>query len=120
MRLSLLRRRRLRRQATPAESLLWFHLRGRRFANFKFRRQHSVNHFILDFFCAEQRLAIELDGGQHFEPSALAYDRRRTLILTGRDLTIMRFTNDEVIHQTESVLCSIARQLGIDIGSTFP
>ena len=119
MQLSLVRRRRLRRQSTPAEALLWAHLRGRRFANFKFRRQHSVNHFILDFFCADRRLAIELDGGQHFDPAALAYDRRRTLVLAGRDVTVLRFTNDQVLRETEAVLLAIARQLAIDIGSSW-
>jgi very-short-patch-repair endonuclease len=119
MRLSLVRRRRLRRQSTPAESLLWAHLRGRRFANFKFRRQHSINHFIVDFFCAEQRLAIEVDGGQHFDPAALAYDQRRTLVLGGRDVTVLRFSNDQIIHETEAVLLAVGRQLGIDVGCSW-
>jgi len=65
----LARRRQLRRSSTDAEAFLWYHLRSRRLAGFKFRRQHPYGPFILDFFCAERNLAIELDGGQHFEPA---------------------------------------------------
>ena len=72
---SLVRRRRLRRASPPAETALWYHLRDRRLAGFKFRRQQAWGPFIVDFFCWEQRLAIELDGGQHFE--AVAEDVRR-------------------------------------------
>ena len=119
MRISLIRRRRLRRQSTRAESLLWFHLRGRRFANFKFRRQHSINHFIVDFFCATRRLAIELDGGQHFDPATIVYDQIRSQILSGRDVTVLRFSNAQVLLEIEAVLLAIARQLGIETGDSW-
>lgn len=84
MHLSLARRRQLRRNSTDTEACLWSHLRAHRFADFKFRRQHPVGPFILDFFCAARRLAIELDGGQHFAPSAQAYDARHTHFLSIR------------------------------------
>ena len=111
---SLLRRRHLRRRSTDAEAALWFHLRGRRFAGFKFRRQHPCGPFILDFFCAERLLAVELDGGQHFEPMAQAYDARRTSFLAARGITVLRFGSDKVFLETHAVLAVIAVSLGID------
>jgi very-short-patch-repair endonuclease len=114
MDLSLARRRQLRRQSTNAESALWAHLRGRRFAGFKVRRQHPCGPFILDFFCPRCRLAIELDGGQHFEPAAQAYDARRSRYLAGRGITVIRFGADLVFREPRAVLAAIAAALGID------
>jgi very-short-patch-repair endonuclease len=70
----------------------------------KFRRQHPVGPYIIDFYCAELRLAIELDGGQHFTVEGLAYDRRRTGYLAARGVRVFRFTNSELIENTEGVL----------------
>ncbi len=112
MEVPLARRRRLRRQSTDAENALWRHLRGRRFVGFKFRRQHPCGPFILDFFCARSLVAIELDGGQHFEPEAQAYDARRTRYLADRGITIVRFGADLVFREPESILMTIAAALG--------
>jgi very-short-patch-repair endonuclease len=112
--LSLQRRRQLRRNATDAEAALWRHLRGRRFASFKFRRQHPYGPFILDFFCAQRRLAVELDGGQHFEPEAQRYDARRTGFLAAHRIAVLRFPTDLVFRQPEDVLAAIAAALGIE------
>jgi very-short-patch-repair endonuclease len=109
----LLRRRQLRQSATDAEAILWTHLRAHRFADFKFRRQHPCGPFIIDFFCVRRKLAIELDGGQHFEPSAEGYDARRTAYLTGRGVTTLRFSNDLVFEEIEGVLAVIAAALGM-------
>ncbi|MEK7751746.1 MAG: endonuclease domain-containing protein, partial [Acidobacteriota bacterium] len=68
------RRRRLRREATDAESLLWRLLRGRQLAGEKFRRQHQVGPYILDYYCPSQKIAIEADGGQHLTVEGLARD----------------------------------------------
>jgi type I restriction enzyme M protein len=111
--LSLARRRRLRREATLAEAALWALLRGRRLGGFKFRRQHPCGPFILDFFCPERRLAIELDGGQHFEPRARAYDDWRTEFIAARGITVVRFPCDQVLRRTEGVLVAIAFALGV-------
>jgi very-short-patch-repair endonuclease len=110
---SLDRRRELRRNSTDAEIALWSHLRAHRFAGFKFRRQHSCGPFILDFFCPKRRLAIELDGGQHFEPTAQSYDLRRTRYLASRGITVLRFGNDVVFRETEGVLLAIAAALEV-------
>ena len=75
---SLARRRALRRSPTDAEAALWCELRNRRLAGFKFRRQHACGPYILDFYCPEAALAIELDRGRHYEDVTSEYDERRT------------------------------------------
>ena len=113
MDLSLSRRRQLRRNQTDAEATLWRLLRGRGLVGFKFRRQHPVGPFILDFFCDEHRLAVELDGGQHYENAAQAYDARRTRYLNERGTTVLRFPTDLVFREREGVLTAIALALGV-------
>jgi very-short-patch-repair endonuclease len=114
MALALIRRRQLRVQSTDAEAALWSHLRGRRLAGFKFRRQHPCGPFILDFFCEQTSLAVELDGGQHFEPSAQAYDAWRTRYLARRGITVLRFPTDQVFREIEGVLIAIAAALLVE------
>jgi type I restriction enzyme M protein len=114
MNVLLVRRRRLRRRATDAEAALWEALRGRQLAGFKFRRQHPCGPFILDFFCAEKQLAIELDGGQHYQPRAQAYDARRTDFLAARGITVLCFPCDQVLREMAGVLVAIAFALGAD------
>ena len=111
---SLVRRRQLRRNSTDAEHELWQRLRAHRFAAFKFRRQHPCGPFILDFFCASRRLAIELDGGRHFTPQAERNDARRSRYLVARGITILRFATDLVFRDLDGVLGVIAAALGLD------
>jgi very-short-patch-repair endonuclease len=101
--------RELRRHSTSAEALLWFHLRDRRLAGFKFRRQFPCGPFILDFYCMQSRLAIELDGGQHFEPDQQKYDARRTRFLHQRGINVLRFATDLVFRETNNILEEILR-----------
>jgi ATP-dependent helicase HrpA/adenine-specific DNA-methyltransferase len=115
MDLSLVRRRQLRREQTDAEATLWRLLRGRRFVGFRFRRQHPVGPFILDFFCRAHNLAVELGGGQHYEDAAQAYDARRTSYLNQRGIRVLRFPTDLVFRQREDVLTSIALALGVPL-----
>lgn len=114
MNLPLARRRSLRRNSTRTEAALWSQLRGRRFAAVKFRRQHPCGPFILDFFCAAKGLAIEIDGGRHFEPASQAYDEGRTAFLARNGIRVLRFTNDQVALEMEGVLMTIAAVLEID------
>jgi len=107
-------RRQLRRNSTDAEAALWALLRGRRFGGTKFRRQHPCGPFILDFFCMRQKLAIELDGGQHFEAAGQAYDARRDAYLAARGIRVLRFGADLIFRERESVLMAIAVALGIE------
>ena len=111
MDLSSMRRRALRRDSTDAERLLWKYLRDRRLEGFKFRRQYPCGPFIIDFYCAEKRLAIELDGGQHFESAAQAYDERRTAFLRRQGIAVVRFPTDLVFRELTAMLGSIVASL---------
>ena len=92
----------LRQEATPAEKILWPHLRGRRFADLKFRRQHIVGQFIVDFYCAEAQLVVELDGGTHLDKESI--DKARQAALEAHGLKVLRFWNSEVYEHLEVVL----------------
>ena len=103
--------REMRHQPTDAEDALWLRLRGRQLGNAKFRRQQVLGPFVVDFYCLEHRLAIELDGGQHAEPAISKYDGQRSQYLTSLGITILRFWNHEVLLQMDSVLEEIVRAL---------
>jgi very-short-patch-repair endonuclease len=109
-------RRQLRRESTDAEAALWSLLRGRRLAGAKFRRQHPCGPYILDFYCAQRHLAIELDGGQHFERAGQAYDGRRSQYLASRGITVLRFATGLIFREQGSVLMAIA--IALDDRST--
>ena len=110
----LARCRELRCEETDAERLLWVLLRGRQIAGAKFRRQHQFGPFILDFFCAEHRLAIEVDGGQHFSDEGESRDRARTAWLQRAGISVLRFDNLQVLQETEGVIDAILAELGSD------
>ena len=97
--------RELRQPQTPAEVKLWSRLRDRQLEGFKFRRQHPIDRFIIDFYCAEVKLCVEIDGDSHAEQ--IEYDQARTEYLKARGYTVIRFTNREVFGQIEAVLQSI-------------
>ena len=96
--------RKLRKEQTDAEQLLWHLLRNRQFCGLKFRRQYPMAPYVLDFYCDEERLGIELDGGQHNEPDKKQTDKERTAFLEGKSIKILRFWNNEVLQETEAVL----------------
>lgn len=101
----------LRNQGTPAELQLWHLLRDRQLEGFKFRRQHTWNQFVLDLYCAEAKVVIELDGAGHLNPEQQARDRERTRLLENRGLRILRFWNHEVLEDEPGVLARIATAL---------
>lgn len=103
--------RALRQASTTAEQLLWRHLRNRQLAGAKFRRQHPLGPYILDFVCLEQGLVIELDGGQHADLQAQAYDQQRSAWLQQQGLRVLRFWNHEVVQQTNEVLARVLQAL---------
>jgi len=96
--------RKLRVNATNAEHLLWQVLCDRQLAGLKFRRQHPCADFIVDFYCHEKRLVIELDGGGHLEPNQESYDMDRTKKLEELELKVLRFWNNEVLQNLEGVV----------------
>jgi adenine-specific DNA-methyltransferase len=97
--------REMRSKMTDAEALLWMLLRNRRIAGAKFRRQHPVGRYILDFYCDEKKLGIELDGGQHGE--AVKYDEKRGEWLRLQGIRILRFWNNQMLAETEAVMEAI-------------
>jgi len=103
--------RSLRKNLTLAERKLWRLLRDRRLIKCKFRRQHVVGSYILDFFCSKADLAVEVDGGQHGLPEQAEYDRRRDEFLKVRGVTVLRFWCNEVLNNTNNVMAEIARHL---------
>lgn len=98
----------LRANLTPAERRLWEALRGRRLSGLRFRCQHPVGPFILDFWCPERKLAVEVDGDVHDNPDQAAYDTFRTEQLNAFGYRVVRVRNDEVFHDLSGVLARIA------------
>jgi very-short-patch-repair endonuclease len=94
--------REMRHPQTPAEATLWQHLRNRNL-EFKFRRQHPVERFIIDFYCAEVKLCIEIDGDSHLEQEQQEYDLSRTEFLESVGYSVIRFTNNDVRYNINAV-----------------
>lgn len=101
--------RSLRQRQTEAEKRLWYHLRNRQLGGFKFRRQVSIDRFVVDFLCADEKLIVELDGSQHAEN--LAADDARTKVLMSCGYRIIRYWNADVLADTETVLEDILAHL---------
>lgn len=105
------RRRKLRRNQTDAERVLWQKLRNKQLYGMKFFRQYSVDAYILDFYCPNLKLAIELDGGQHAEDERREYDKHRSEYLKTHGIEVMRFWNNEVLSNMDGVLIRIAERI---------
>jgi very-short-patch-repair endonuclease len=103
--------RSLRKNMTDAEQLIWKCLRRKQLGGFRFRRQHPIERFVLDFYCCEAKLAIELDGGQHNEPDVRLRDNERTAFLQHHGIRVIRFWNSEVLENPEGVLEKIYADL---------
>ena len=110
----------LRHELTDCEQLLWQRLRNRQLGGFKFRRQYPLPPYVLDFYCADLRLAIELDGGQHFSDEALHRDAERNRYLERYGIRVIRFSNREVLGQMPEVLAEILRQAEISAPHPSP
>jgi very-short-patch-repair endonuclease len=98
--------RKNRKIQTPSETKLWKYLRGKQMFGYKFRRQHPILNYILDFYCMELRLAIEIDGGSHDERK-YEYDVKRQKELEGIGMKFLRFSENEVKTRLEEVMQSI-------------
>jgi very-short-patch-repair endonuclease len=97
----------LRTASTDTERILWSHIRAKRLDGLKFRRQHQIGKYIVDFVCFEKMLIIELDGGQHAEPGKKEYDRERDNWLEKEGYLVLRFWDNEVLLNTKGVLTVI-------------
>jgi very-short-patch-repair endonuclease len=104
-------RRKLRKNSTPQEVILWSRLR-RNQLGYKFRRQHSIGKYIMDFYCAEKNIVIEVDGGQHDEESVREYDKERSEYLERLNFKLLRFWDRDVNLNLEGVVGEIIKFLG--------
>jgi len=106
------RAKELRNRSTDAEVVLWDRLKQKSLGC-KFRRQHPLSFYIADFYCHQHRLVIEVDGSIHNSPDRKEYDQERDAVLRSLQLTILRFTNHEVVHNTDQVIETISKHLKI-------
>ena len=107
----------LRKQLTPAEAKLWEALQGRQLRGLKFRCQHPIGRFIVDFYCPSLKLVIEVDGDVHLQKQD--YDQARTNKLENFGYCVLRFTNDQVINDLPSVLNQIVQAEQLQLPPEF-
>jgi very-short-patch-repair endonuclease len=107
--------RQMRQEPTPAEDALWEVIRNRKLDNFKFRRQHPIDRFIVDFYCAEAHLVIEVDGTIHdYTPDE---DALRQAFIESRGITVIRFRNEDILERLDSSVAQIQATLKIAIST---
>ena len=105
--------RQMRAEPSDAERQMWRLLRDRRLSQFKFRRQVPISGYIADFYCVKLKVVVELDGGQHLEPDALAYDRERTATFNRLGVRVVRFNTRQVLREGDAVCATLLRDLSI-------
>jgi len=103
--------RNLRKRQTDAENLLWRHIRYKQLLGMRFRRQHPIGNFIVDFVCLDQKLIIELDGDQHGFPGEKNQDQERDSWLQKEGFKLLRFWNNEVLQNLEGVIDTIIENI---------
>lgn len=108
---SFIKAQNLRRNMTTSEKSLWEFLKNKRFQGYKFRRQHPIHIYIVDFYCHELGLIIEIDGGYHSEAAQTSKDLERSDLLKFQDLHVIRFTNDMVITSIGKVLDDLKQHI---------
>jgi very-short-patch-repair endonuclease len=96
--------KRLRKNMTPAEKLLWQELKGNKINGRHFRRQHPIYRYIADFYCHKEKLVIEVDGHYHNNPEQRDYDKNRDATMVEYDIKVLRFTNEEILTRLDNVL----------------
>ena len=101
--------RNMRKEPTDAEAVLWNILRDKKLEGMRFRRQHPIENYIVDFICLEERLIVEVDGSQHAEN---AYDEKRDVNLQELGFTVLRFWNDEIIKNSDDMAQMILTKAG--------
>ena len=104
------RRKELRNKSTSEEILLWLRLKNSQIG-FKFRRQHSIGGYIVDFYCPAKKLVVEVDGPQHLKKENIEYDKIRSGYFEGLNIKVLRFTNEEIATGTEAVVRKIKEAL---------
>ena len=103
-------RKRLRNNSTKAEILLWKRLQRSQLDGMKFRRQHSIGRYVVDFYCPEERIAIELDGSVHGTQIQSIRDKRKQIYIEGLGINFLRFYNEDVLMKMEGVMRAIREE----------
>ncbi len=103
-----------------AEVILWSRLKGRQLERYKFRRQYSILHFVVDFYCPELKLAIEADGDSHYTEVGVLSDRKRQDQIEALGIHLLRFNNRDICEHLEEVLSRIAEQIKLITSPTPP
>ncbi|MBM4066683.1 MAG: endonuclease domain-containing protein [Planctomycetes bacterium] len=101
------KRQYLRKRMTKAEIFLWSKLKGKQLNGLKFRRQYGINNYVVDFYCPEQKLAIEIDGDVHGYNSQVIRDKRRQREIEALGIKVLRYTNNDIIKNVKGVLHNI-------------
>ena len=104
-------RQELRNRMTRSEKILWYHLRGKNLAGYKFRRQQGIGPFIADFYCPVAKLVIEVDGDSHYQPGAQSRDFKKQYFIEKQGIQVLRFTDNEVHDSLADVIAIIIRYL---------
>jgi very-short-patch-repair endonuclease len=102
----------LRQNMTESELLLWSKIKGKQLANYTFYRQRIIGDYIVDFYCPKVKLIIELDGGQHFSEEGIKADKKRDSYFKNQGITVLRYTNVDVLENIEGVIENILAYLG--------
>lgn len=97
---------------TSAENKLWLKLRAKQFEGIKFRRQHGIGSYIVDFYCPSKKIVIEVDGDIHAKDSQIEKDNERELFLKSLGLKVIRYTNNAVLNNVDGVLEDLYRKIG--------
>jgi very-short-patch-repair endonuclease len=105
------KRQLLRNQMPLAEQIAWERLRGKQVAGCKFRRQYSIDRFVVDFYTPELKLAIEIDGESHHGEQAQAYDVERQSFLEAKGIRFLRFTNQQIMEDLDQVIERIEKRI---------
>lgn len=104
-------RRKLRQQATHAEKIFWRAVAQRQLGGLKFRRQHGIGGFIVDFYCVQKKLIIEIDGDSHFQDGAQARDMERTNYLESLGYNVIRYTNLDVVNNLDGIMQDLLEKI---------
>jgi len=106
-------RQELRTEATSAEKIFWSKVGRRQFYDLKFRRQHGIGNYIVDFYCPEKKLVVEIDGDTHAGSDAIKRDNIRTKFIESLGYTVIRYTNSDVINNIEGVFEDLSKKLNL-------
>ena len=113
-------KRKLRSEMTGAEARLWSRLRMKQFQELKFRRQHGIGPYIVDFYCPERALVVEVDGDSHADANQIKKDRQRESYLRSLGLQVVRYQNDDIIKNLDGVLEDLSKRVSLESTSPSP